>query len=297
LGTGNIANFNKRYRSFDEAKIFTKSLGLKSAKEWSRYCKGLTRLPSLPKDIPACPAQVYKDLGWAGMGDWLGTGLVSPRLRVYRGFEAAAAFASSLGLKNQQEWRLYCKGKIPGLPGMPKDIPSNPANVYKGDGWSGYGNWLGTGTVAPRLIQYRDFSSARLFARSLRLSGIKQWKLFCEGMMKEKGELPPDVPKAPEQVYSNDGWAGLGDWLGTGNVATFNRTYKSFEEARTFVRKLKLKNVDEWHLYCKGKLPDKGKLPSDIPVSPGHKYAKSGWRGFSDWLGNGVTPKKNYRSR
>ena len=296
LGTGNVANFNKKFRPFADAKRFVKKLGLRSGKDWGRYCKGLTKLSPLPKDIPACPAQVYKDSGWAGMGDWLGTGLISPRLRVYQPFDLACTFARCLGLKNQKEWRLYCKGKMAGLPMLPMDIPANPGDVYKEDGWSGYGQWLGTGTIAPRLVTYREFGSAREFVRKLGLSGVKEWKLFCEGGMKDKVQIPSDIPKAPEHVYANAGWAGIGDWLGTGNVATFKRAYKSFQEARAFVRTLRIRNVDEWHLFCKGELPGKGRLPADIPASPGHKYAKNGWSGFSDWLGNGNSPKKKYPS-
>jgi hypothetical protein len=48
---------------------------------------------------------------------------------------------------------------------------------------------------------------------------------------------------------------------------------------------LKLKNVVEWNIYCRGDLPNKGKKPKDIPRSPDQVYANKGWLGFGHWLG------------
>ena len=57
--------------------------------------------------------------------------------------------------------------------------------------------------------------------------------------------------------------------------------WKSFEEAREFVRKLKLKNTREWRDYIKNEVSK----PSDIPNSPNLVYKEKGWVGFGDWLG------------
>jgi len=297
LGTGNVANQNRRYQPFNDARNFARSLNLQSGAEWIAYCKGLMRnKPPLPGNVPAYPNQTYNRAGWRGMGDWLGTGNVTPRNKVYRNFKEAHEFTLKLKLKNQKQWRSYCKGHIKGLPSLPEDMPANPDQVYKHTGWVGFGHWLGTGTIAPRLITYRDFQAARNFARSLKLKDGREWRLFCKGVLKQKGILPADIPKAPEQVYAKLGWAGTGDWLGTGAVATFKRAHLPFAAARDFVHKLRLKSVNEWHLFCRGALPEKGKLPDNIPASPGYKYSSSGWKGFSDWLGNGIAPKKRKKS-
>ena len=297
LGTGKISNQSRRYRPFNDARKFAHSLKLKTGAEWRSYCKGEnSKKPPLPEDIPACPNQTYKESGWHGMGDWLGTGNVAPQNKVYRNFKEAHEFALKLKLKNQKQWRSYCKRHIKGLPLLPEDMPANPDQVYKHTGWAGFGHWLGTGTIAPRLIIYRDFQAARNFARSLKLKDGREWRLFCKGLLTQSGILPADIPKAPEQVYAKQGWAGTGDWLGTGAVATFKRVHLPFAAARDFVHKLRLKSVNEWYLFCKGALPEKGKLPANIPASPGYKYSSSGWKGFSDWLGNGIEPKKRKKA-
>ena len=60
--------------------------------------------------------------------------------------------------------------------------------------------------------------------------------------------------------------------------------WRPFEEARGFVRSLKLKNFTEWIEYCKfGK--DGIPKPNDIPDAPGRFYKKNnGWKDWVDWL-------------
>ena len=79
-------------------------------------------------------------------------------------------------------------------------------------------------------------------------------------------------PAQPYHVYANDGWAGTGDWLGTGQTADQLREYRPFKKARAFVRTLNLKSVTEWRGYCKS-----GKKPADIPAKPYRTFAKKGW--------------------
>ncbi len=77
----------------------------------------------------------------------------------------------------------------------------------------------------------------------------------------------------------------MGEWLGTGTVASQLRVYRSFKEARAFVHKLNLKGETEWRQYCKGELPGKPDKPDDIPAGPQRIYKNKGWTGMRDWLG------------
>ena len=58
----------KVWRPFEEARVFTRSLKLRSKTEWFQYAKTDER----PDDIPAAPEHVYKNKGWKGWIDWLG---------------------------------------------------------------------------------------------------------------------------------------------------------------------------------------------------------------------------------
>src|SRR5262249_24535514 len=88
------------------------------------------------------------------------------------------------------------------------------------------------------------------------------------------------IPATPARTYADEGWAGMGDWLGTGRIADQLRQYRSFKESRAYVRSLNLKSGTEWKDYCKS-----GKKPDDIPAKPARTYAHDGWAGFADWLG------------
>jgi hypothetical protein len=287
LGTGSIASYLKKYRTFKDARAFVRSLQLKSKAEWYRYCKGeLKDKGKKPDDIPANPHNTYKNKGWISMGDWLGTGTVAPQLMQYQPFREARAFVHKLHLKNLAGWRKYCKGELSEK--KPNNIPANADGVYKDKGWINWNDWLGTDTVAPFLRQYRPFYKARVFVRRLKLKSQSEWKQYCKGNLPQKGKKPNDIPAAPHLTYKDKGWINWGDWLGTGNIASQFMKYQPFRKAREFVRKLKLKSMSEWQKYCSGMLPQKGKKPDDIPNAPHMSYKNKGWINWGDWLGTGM---------
>ena len=198
----------------------------------------------------------------------------------WRPFEEAGNFVRGLGLKNQAEWFEYCRGKLPEKGTKPPDIPTNPHTIY--NEWKSYGDWLGTGR---RRGRWRPFEEAREFVHGLGLKKQAEWFEYCRGELPEKGTKPDDIPAYPTDVYK-DQWTNWGDWLGTGTVATRQRKYRSFEEAREFVRGLGLKNTEEWWKYCKGELPGRAAKPDDIPSNP-HSIYKDQWINWGDWLGTG----------
>ena len=113
--------------------------------------------------------------------------------------------------------------------------------------------------------EFRDFESAREFVRSLKLKTDNEWREYCKS-----GTRPYDIPASPNTTYKNKGYLNLGDWLGTGTVAHKDKVFRSFTEAREFVRSLHLKGNKEWREYCKS-----GKKPDDIPAHP--------WDVYKEW--------------
>lgn len=244
------------WRSFTEARAFVRALGLNKQANWKEYCKSGNR----PNDIPSDPRAVYRE--WHSMRDWLGV------RKECRHFEAAREFVKTLGLKNQMEWRAYCKSG-----NKPIDIPSNPDEIYTGD-WVNFNDWLGNGKRIPGVTwdDLLPFDAAREFVRALGLKNQKAWKAYCTS-----GSKPSDIPSCPEVIYNE--WVNLGDWLGTGRRRRFRRgTWLSFEEARAFVRGLGLKRYVDWVLYCKV-----GNIPDNIPTNPAKVYNNK-WKNTRDWL-------------
>jgi hypothetical protein len=264
----------RNWRPFSEARAFVRVLGLKNRDEWRVYCRSGKK----PSDIPTNPDTIY-DSEFKSLGDWLGTGSIAARDRKYLTFAEARSFVHQLGLKNQGEWRAYCRsGK------RPENIPTNPHRAYKHD-YKGLGDWLGTGTIAPRKREYYPFVEARAFIHQLGLKNEAEWRAYYKS-----GKKPTDIPADPSQTYGAE-FKGIGDWLGTGVVASQNREFLPFAEARAFARELGLKNQKEWHAFCTS-----GKKPPDIPANPLWTYG-SDFKGYGDWLGTGTIASRhrNYR--
>jgi hypothetical protein len=59
------------------------------------------------------------------------------------------------------------------------------------------------------------------------LNSANAWRLYCKS-----GRRPSDIPTCPNTQYANDGWTSWADWLGTTTIATNQREYRSFNDAR-----------------------------------------------------------------
>ncbi len=265
LGTCRIANQNRECLPFEEAKQYVQGLRLKNIQEWRNYLKS----GNIPNHVPTHPDRVYKEM-WKGFGDWLGTGRIANQDLKYRTFDEARTFVRHLKLKSRNEWEEFCKSGR-----KPKDIPYQVRQTYL-ENWKGWGDWLGTGTISSRNRTYRAFQEARQFVRSLKLNSGGEWEQYCKS-----GKKPDDIPTVPYVIYQKE-WKGLGDWLGTGRIANQNREYLRFEEAKSFVHGLGLKNLEDWRKYAKSE-----NKPKDIPTNP-HNVYKLEWKSFGDWLGTGT---------
>ncbi|PZS09879.1 MAG: hypothetical protein DLM70_01105 [Chloroflexi bacterium] len=190
---------------------------------------------------------------------------------MYRPFEQARAVARGLGLGSSGQWREWAKSGS-----RPSNIPSNPNESYKHEGWQDWGDWLGTRTVAKRGRIYRSFQEARALVRNQGLRNQQEWRAWSKS-----DNRPEDIPATPNEVYQTE-WHGLDDWLGTGRVSPADRVHRPFAEAQAFARSLGLKSRQEWTTWSRS-----GERPKDIPSYPNEAYAGEGWKGMNEWLGTG----------
>ena len=260
---------NKRIKTkteflpFDKALDFARSLGLGGNLEWRTWCKeGMS-----PPNVPRRPDQVYKHDGWQGWGHWLGTG--NQLTKQFLPFEEALTVVQSLGLANQKEWHAW------GKEGMrPANVPGAPDQVYKHDGWQGWGHWLGTGNAQPQAKQFLPFDEALACAHSLGLASMRAWKVWCK-----EGRRPPNVPADPSKTYKHGGWHGWGHWLGTGSQPTQEKQFLPFEEAVAVARSLGMANQKEWRAWCRT-----GMRSLNVPSHPERVYKHDGWQNWKHWL-------------
>jgi superfamily II DNA or RNA helicase len=166
LGTGTISKQNREFRNLDAATEYARSLGLKTVEQW----RNLGNLGKLPPDIPYSPHKAYEDNGWKGYGHFLGTGKIAPKDRTYRPIETAREYVNSLGLKGKVDWEKHCRtGKLP------KDIPTHPDREYAGRGWNGWGDWLGTGSIAAQEKGWSILKVKELLRSLIESQIIYQW--------------------------------------------------------------------------------------------------------------------------
>ncbi|XRB10147.1 methyltransferase domain-containing protein [Pycnococcus provasolii] len=254
------------FRSFEDARSYVRQLGLKSQKDWKEWRK------SRPHDIPANPDTTYALSGWTSYGDFLGYAVgkhaQKPKASKFRSFEDARAYVRKLDLKSKEEWNAWSKSGA-----RPHDIPGNPNKTYTSSGWTSFGDFLGyaDGKVAG---SYRSFEDARAYVRTLGLKSREEWRKWSKS-----DACPHDIPSAPEHMYKSSGWTSYGDFLGY-DVGKVAGSFRSFEDARTYVRTLGLKSKEEWNAWSKS-----GERPHDIPSTPSTTYASSGWISYPDFLG------------
>jgi len=113
-----------------------------------------------------------------------------------------------LHLKSSTEWIAYVQSRRPDKGTKPADIPSSPRNTY-GEQWLGWGDWLGTGNVAPFRKKFRSFEEARAFARTLGCRTKDDWDAWS----KIPGNRPVNIPASPASTYKNKGWIDWHDFL------------------------------------------------------------------------------------
>ncbi len=185
--------------SFEECRVYARSLKLKSAEQWTSYGKS----GQLDLRCPHGPDQVYKTSGWTSWPDFLGT-CPGGNCSKWMSFEECRVYAQSLKLKSSKQWIRYGRsGKL--------DLrcPQYPDQVYKTSGWISWRDFLGY--IRRRCTeQWMSFEECRVFARSLQLKSAKQWKSYCKS-----GQFDLRCPRAPDQVYKTSGWISWPDFLGT----------------------------------------------------------------------------------
>ena len=120
-------------------------------------------------------------------------------------FGAALTAARSLQLSGEAEWQAWSKTGA-----RPVDMPSTPHRTYAQSGWSGWGHWLGTGSIRGEPRVFMPFTEALVLVRELQLKCREEWRAWCKTSAR-----PADIPARPQTVYQQQGWRGIKHWLGT----------------------------------------------------------------------------------
>lgn len=247
-------------------------------------------MPPFPSDLPGSPNIAYKGRGWVSWGDFLGTGNVYRQggaSGTWRSYEDAAKFVQGVGIAGVLQYRYWAKGEVPWAPPFPSDLPRNPSLVYKGKGWTSWGDFLGTGRRYGRRRAWRPYEDTSAFAQLHGIRSGDHWDDWCAGRVKGLPPRPEDIPADPALAYRGCGWSGWGAFLGTGSKSYdyYRAPKRSFEEARMFARTTGVTSAAGWAAYYAGKFPGAAPCPDDIPSQPHLTYKGKGWVSWPDFLG------------
>jgi hypothetical protein len=118
---------------------------------------------------------------------------------------------------------------------------------------------------------YLPFNQAKLYVHRLGFQRKAEWIEWSHS-----SKRPAFIPLTPNSTYKNSGWIDWHDWVGF--------SFLPFEKARAYMRKLGLKNRNEYWEWLRS-----GKRPKSIPGCPEDVYKHTGWKDLGDWLGTGNT--------
>lgn len=273
LNYEDFLDYKSKYQewwSYKESSDFIKTLDLESGKEFlEKWRKG-----ELPKEIPGNPSAVYKNSGWTGMRDFIGT-----KSKKFAPYSEAIKYVQSLNIKSSREYAQMVRDGQ-----MSMNLPIKPYNTYKNDGFISMNDFLAIEN--PHFKEWLSFEIAHLIVSKMGITSMNEYRKEHHA-----GNIPLDIPVSPRTVYKGKGWINAGHWLGTGRIADNFRVYLEFIEAREFVHNLGLKSHEEWKKYYRA-----GKLPLNIPTNPGKTYKNKGWNGIGDWLGYSTNRFVNFLS-
>ena len=211
LGTGVIATYLKKYRSYKKAKNYVQKLKLKSVGEFDKLHKSR----KLPEDIPGVwqlgYKKIYKKEGWKGWGDFIGK-TYDPMNVDWLKFNEAKKLISKMNFKKRFEYIEYKNRRK-------KRLPRKPEIVYKKD-WKGWKNFLGANydpyssrkyNKAKHLQNALSYNQARRYLKKFKFAGWNDYNRRWGKLNLEK----KNIPLTAHKFYKNKGWKGWKDFLGT----------------------------------------------------------------------------------
>ena len=194
LSSNNLPK-NVNYLSLKEHYSFAKKHNVKNMSDWKKICK------SKPLNIYSKPERKFKNKGWISYSHFFGNKHVTNRDKIFP-FVKANKLIKKFNIKSKSDYAIkYRKGILSGFPSSP-DYYNNHKN------WKGTGSFLGTNTIAPQNIKFKNFSEHKKFATKLKLRNSIEWENFCKS-----GKKPLDIYVAVKYKFKNQ-WKGWPDFLG-----------------------------------------------------------------------------------
>jgi hypothetical protein len=201
-------------------------------------------------------------------------------------FAVIVTGAVRIRLTSEAQFIRWRRGLLKHAIKCPVDMPMHPDRVY-----SEFVTWPDFLGFTP--ISWLPFDQAREFVRRQKLQSQLEYREWSTGRLSRRGLSlkPKNIPANPDQIYSAQ-WQGFNDFIGTPKRRGTDHIWRPFEEARRYVRSLKLSSYTEYRQWSKGILKNKPAFPNDIPAHPYGIYGEEeAWKGMPDFLGSKPSAK------
>ena len=195
----------------------------------------------------------------------------------WRTYEEAKLFAQKMKLSSVKAWFIFAASK-----NFPSDIPKSPHILYrKSNQWEDWEKFLG-GNVKSQKIKYIKYKEAVKYLKKFKLKNNKQ---FHE--LRRTGKIPNFIPVRPYIVYKDE-FINMDIFLSKKKISPQNMSWISYDQAKTLIKKFKIKSVKQWQKIYKLK-----KLYNfKIPANPQAVYS-SNWKGYGDFFGTKIISNRD----
>lgn len=249
-----------KYFTYDECKEYLKEYDILSSHQF--YI--LAKKKSFDVRVNKRPYDFYKRRNeWISWEDFLSSEGKSKYLK----FTDARNYVHKLNLKNQKEWKKWCRVKDE------IRIPSNPNLVYKE--WISLSDWLGIDSFRNLTnIDYLNYDECKLYIKqNFNIKSRKEWYSF------DRNKLPNNVPKRPDYIYKKEGkWINWETFLGTEmSPKTKSKQFLEYETAINLLKGLNLLDRLEYLSFIREN------NITYLPKRPEHVY-RDKWSGYLKYL-------------
>ena len=227
---------------FEEARAIARIQGFNSKTEYTRWAKNIA-------GMPVAADSAYKDKGWMGWGDFIGTGreLRSPAEHVQTAERLAQEHN---GILPRRVWL------VEHFSGLYRYMLKHPELF----------------SHIPQAKNRRDikksFEEARDLARAQEFNSHKEYQRWAKNIA--------GMAAIPELLYKDKGWAGWNDFLGTKQMRS--RSYwLPFAEAKAVVRAHGIKTQGQLRAWP-------NRFANKIPLKPNRFYQNAGWINWYDFF-------------
>jgi hypothetical protein len=179
------------FMTYTEASLYAQDHKVKSLKLFRNWAKS-----ERPKNFPSNPHIQYSS-EWTSWGDFLGTGSLFTHSMKFMSYSEAKLYIRGCGINSQTEFNKWAKSKK-----RPRNFHSAPQKKYKSQ-WVSWGDFLGTGSVHPRLMEFMSYMEAKEYIIKCSLANQKQFKSWAKTPAR-----PTSLPGDPYNYYKNKGWEG-----------------------------------------------------------------------------------------